>query len=65
VFDPRRDVETYLAQARGQGLRMRYLLDLHGHNDYLSGLTETAARTGAQVLGSTEANLGYDHPTGT
>ena len=61
VFDPRRDVETYLAQARGHGLRIRYALDSHGHNDYLSGLTEIAARTGARLLGSAEAQLGYDH----
>jgi hydroxyacylglutathione hydrolase len=61
LFDPRRDVETYLTQAREQGLRIRYGLDSHGHNDYLSGLSEIAARTDIQVLGSAEAQLGYDH----
>jgi hydroxyacylglutathione hydrolase len=61
VFDPRRDVDSYLTEAREQGLRIQYALDSHGHNDYLSGLTEIVARTGSQVLGSAEAQLGYDH----
>src|SRR5829696_864760 len=61
VFDPRRDVDSYLTEAREQGLRIQYALDSHGHHDYLSGLTEIVARTGSQVLGSAEAQLGYDH----
>lgn len=61
VFDPRRDVECYLATARRRGLRIRYALDSHGHNDYLSGLGELAARTDVRLLGSAEADLGYDH----
>jgi hydroxyacylglutathione hydrolase len=61
VFDPRRDVDSYLTAAREQGLRIQYALDSHGHNDYLSGLTEIVARTGSRVLGSAQAQLGYDH----
>jgi hydroxyacylglutathione hydrolase len=61
VLDPRRDVEDYLDVARSQGLRITHVLDTHGHNDYLSGLSELAERTGATVLGSAEAQLGYDH----
>jgi hydroxyacylglutathione hydrolase len=61
VLDPRRDVEVYLDAARAEGLRITHVLDTHGHNDYLSGLSELAARTGATVLGSAEGDLGYDH----
>ncbi|HEY8478242.1 MAG TPA: MBL fold metallo-hydrolase [Spirillospora sp.] len=61
VFDPRRDVDDYLAWARDRGLRIRYALDSHGHNDYLSGVTQLAARTGAQMLGAAAADLGYEH----
>lgn len=61
VVDPRRDVEVYLDAARAQGLRLTHALDTHGHNDYLSGLSEVARRTDAQVLGSAEGELGYDH----
>jgi hydroxyacylglutathione hydrolase len=61
VLDPRRDVDVYLDAARSEGLRITHVLDTHGHNDYLSGLSELTARTGAQVLGSAEGELGYDH----
>lgn len=61
VFDPRRDIDDYLEQARRKGLRIRYALDSHGHNDYLSGVTQLAARTGAQALGAATADLGYRH----
>lgn len=62
VFDPRRDAGVYAMYARGHGLRIGYAADSHGHNDYLSGLTELAARApGLQVLGSGHADLGYPH----
>jgi hydroxyacylglutathione hydrolase len=61
VLDPRRDVDVYLETAREKGLRITHVVDSHGHNDYLSGLSELAARTGAQVLGSAEGDLGYEH----
>jgi hydroxyacylglutathione hydrolase len=61
VFDPRRDVDGYFAEARSQGLRLRYGADSHGHNDYLSGLAEVAARGDIELLGSSEADLGYRH----
>ena len=37
AFDPQRDVSGYFTAARMQGLRVRYALDSHGHNHYLSG----------------------------
>ncbi len=61
VFDPRRDVDGYYEEARRQGLRIRFALDSHGHNDYLSGLTEIAAHGDVELLGSAEAELGYAH----
>jgi hydroxyacylglutathione hydrolase len=61
VFDPRRDVDEYFAEARRQGLRLRYGADSHGHNDYLSGLTELTARNEVELLGSAVADLGYAH----
>jgi hydroxyacylglutathione hydrolase len=61
VFDPRRDVDAYFDAARTQGLRVRFALDSHAHNDYLSGLAELAARADVEVLGSAEAQLGYAH----
>ena len=61
LFDPRRDVDAYFETARMQGMRVRHALDSHGHNDYLSGLTEVAERGEIQLLASAEADVGFDH----
>ena len=61
VFDPQRDVSSYFGAARMQGLRIPVAADSHGHNDYLSGLSELAQRTEVQLWGSAEADLGYGH----
>jgi hydroxyacylglutathione hydrolase len=61
LLDPRRDVEVYLESARMHGLRIAYAIDTHGHNDYLSGLSEVRLRQDMEVLGNASADLGYDH----
>jgi len=61
ALDPQRNVEQYFEQARAQGLRIVRAIDTHGHNDYLSGLTEIVARGAVGVLGSAEGRLGYAH----
>ena len=42
VVDARRDVDVYLDAAASRGLRIRYVLDTHQHNDYLTGIRELA-----------------------
>jgi len=61
VVDPRRDVEPYLEAAREQGVRIVGVLDTHQHNDYVSGIRELAARSGAEMLASAVAEVGYPH----
>lgn len=61
VFDAQRNVEGYFDEARSRGLRIAYALDSHGHNDYLTGISELAARTELEILGFEGADLGYDH----
>lgn len=61
VLDPQRKVDGYFAAARRQGMRITTAVDTHGHNDYLSGLGELSARTDVELLGFTDAELGYDH----
>ena len=61
VFDPQRKVDDYFRVARQNGLRVRYGMDSHGHNDYLSGLSELCARADVQLLGSAEGDLAYPH----
>jgi len=61
VLDPQRNVADYFEVARGQGMRVRYGIDTHGHNDYLSGLAELTQRQRITLLGSAAADLGYEH----
>lgn len=61
LVDPRRDVDPYLEAASVRGVRIALALDTHGHNDYLSGLAEIAARTDAEVLASAHGEARYPH----
>jgi hydroxyacylglutathione hydrolase len=61
VLDGRRDVDVYFEEARRRGLRISYVFDTHGHNDYLSGVAEFLARGEIEAWGYADAKLGYDH----
>jgi hydroxyacylglutathione hydrolase len=61
VIDPERDVDRYLQVAEGLGLRLRYALDTHLHNDFVSGVRELAAQAQVQVGASAGAELGFEH----
>lgn len=62
VLDPKRDVEDYLRVARERGFRLAYVIDTHGHNDYLSGISELIARApGIRPLAPALGTYGYDH----
>lgn len=49
VIDPARDVAPYLAAAERAGLRITQVTETHIHADFVSGLRELAARTGATM----------------
>jgi hydroxyacylglutathione hydrolase len=63
VVDPRRDIQVYLQAAHREGFEVRYLLEMHNHNDFLSGAHALAACLGAEHVASAAAGLqfGY-HP---
>jgi hydroxyacylglutathione hydrolase len=61
ILDARRDVDIYIDAARGSGLRIAYAIDSHGHNDYLSGITELRERTDVEVLAFADGDFRYEH----
>lgn len=61
VVDPRRDIETYLDEARAQGLAIRHVLETHLHADFVSGHRELAGRTGAKIYFGGKAAARFDH----
>jgi hydroxyacylglutathione hydrolase len=64
VIDPMRDVEPYLAAAAQAGMRITQVTETHIHADFVSGVRELVARTGAQMYLSDmgDASWKYGYP---
>ena len=61
LVDPQRDAWRFLQAAERRGLRIRYVLDTHVHNDYLSGALETQAATGAELVLPARGSYAFQH----
>jgi hydroxyacylglutathione hydrolase len=61
VVDPQRDVDEYIAEAKTQGFRIKFVIETHLHADFVSGHQEVAARTGAQIIFGEKANAAFTH----
>ncbi|MGH2591533.1 MAG: MBL fold metallo-hydrolase, partial [Actinomycetota bacterium] len=58
AIDPQRDVGRLLRAAEANRVRIRYAVETHVHNDYVSGAAELRAATGAEIVGPSRA--GYE-----
>ncbi|HEX6254672.1 MAG TPA: MBL fold metallo-hydrolase [Euzebyales bacterium] len=61
LVDPQRDVDRFLAVADERDVEIRFVLETHLHNDYVSGGVEAARRTGAELVVPAAAAPAYDH----
>lgn len=61
LVDPQRDVDRFLEAAAGAGVHLRYVLETHLHNDYVSGGREAARRTGAELVLPAGAGVAFPH----
>ena len=59
VIDPQRDIERFVEAARVRGARIRYAIETHVHNDYVSGAVELRAATGAEIVGPAAAGYAF------
>lgn len=59
VVDPRRDVDAYLDLARDRALRIRWILETHRNEDFVSGAAALGELTGATVLHGPSLAWGY------
>lgn len=50
LVDPQRDIDRFLDAASEKDVELRYVLETHLHNDYVSGAQQAAARTGAELV---------------
>ncbi len=61
VVDPDRDVQKYLDTASERGLKITHIIETHLHADHVSGNTELAARTGADIYVHENGNAEFPH----
>jgi len=61
VIDPRRDVQVYRDAAARIGATLRYALETHDHNDFVSGARILSEADGVEVIASATAGLRYPH----
>jgi glyoxylase-like metal-dependent hydrolase (beta-lactamase superfamily II)/rhodanese-related sulfurtransferase len=59
VIDPQRDAGRFVDAASGRGARIRYVVETHVHNDYVSGAAELRAATGAEIVGPAGAGFEF------
>jgi glyoxylase-like metal-dependent hydrolase (beta-lactamase superfamily II)/rhodanese-related sulfurtransferase len=61
LVDPQRDAWRFLATTAPRGLTVRYVLETHVHNDYISGALEVRAATGAEVIAPARGRYEFPH----
>jgi hydroxyacylglutathione hydrolase len=61
LVDPQRDLDRFLHAAAARDVELRFVLETHLHNDYVSGGVEAARRTGAELVLPAAAAPVYPH----
>lgn len=61
IIDPARDITPYLDAARQEGLRIVQVTETHIHADFVSGIREVTARTGARMFLSAEGGADWQY----
>jgi glyoxylase-like metal-dependent hydrolase (beta-lactamase superfamily II)/rhodanese-related sulfurtransferase len=61
LVDPQRDIDRFLDAAAERDVALRFVVDTHLHNDYVSGAEQAALRTGAELVLPAAAAPAYPH----
>lgn len=59
IFDPLRDVETYINRAAKDQSVIKYVFETHFHADFVSGHLDLKQKTGAHIVFGPTANPSY------
>ncbi|GAT67950.1 MBL fold metallo-hydrolase [Planomonospora sphaerica] len=59
LVDPQRDVDRFLRVVAERDVELRFVLETHLHNDYVSGAEQAALRTGAELVLPAAAAAAY------
>ncbi|MCB0631547.1 MAG: MBL fold metallo-hydrolase [Saprospiraceae bacterium] len=60
VIDPLRETEPYIARAKADGAKIKYVLETHFHADFVSGHLDLAKKTGAKIVFGPTAQPNFD-----
>jgi len=61
VIDPDRNVQKYLDVAADRGLKITHIIETHLHADHVSGNTDLAVRTGADIYLHEASGAEFEH----
>ena len=61
VFDPQRDIDLYIDEARSLGVVITHIFQTHLHADFVSGHMDLAEKTGAKIYVAKSARCAFDH----
>ena len=61
LVDPQRDIDRFTSLVAQNDVQLRYVLETHLHNDYVSGGPDVARATGAELVLPAAAGAAYDH----
>lgn len=61
LVDPQRDIDRFLTEAARRDVDLRFVLETHLHNDYVSGGEQAALRSGAELVVPAAAAPAYRH----
>ncbi|MBL8063700.1 MAG: MBL fold metallo-hydrolase [Anaerolineales bacterium] len=61
IIDPDREVQKYLEAAAARGLKITHIIETHLHADHVSGNSDLAARTGAQIYVHEASGAEFSH----
>ena len=61
IIDPNRDIVSYLAAVKAEGMKLSYVTETHIHADFLSGTRELAKASGARPVLSNEGGSDWSY----
>lgn len=61
VIDPQRDAWRFITAAEEKNVGIKYVLETHVHNDYISGALEIHDKTGAELAIPAEGHYEFNH----
>ncbi|HNC09699.1 MAG TPA: MBL fold metallo-hydrolase [Anaerolineales bacterium] len=61
IVDPDREVQKYLDSAASRDLKITHIIETHLHADHVSGNSDLAARTGAQIYVHEASGAEFPH----